>query len=208
MLTDCGCAGVFDGMCGWDASVNGIGEAGAVALAKALESGQCQLTTLKIYCESMRLAARAAGLCCACRSGRHARSVARVRCTRVERRAWVALLDAERLRLSLLFLLCVWAASGGNGIGRATCNRVDRRVRICRRASRDAPLMAARWRLALATGLVSRLCEHSVLADCPLDIISKCGTYCSTQVALRILVAQSTGHQRHTSGGTEHCLIQ
>ena len=53
MLTDCGCAAVFDGMCGWDASVNGIGDAGAVALAKALGSGQCQLKSLNLGCESM-----------------------------------------------------------------------------------------------------------------------------------------------------------
>ena len=43
-------------MCGWDASGNGIGDAGAVALAKALESGQCQLQSLVLACESMRLA--------------------------------------------------------------------------------------------------------------------------------------------------------
>eukprot|EP01043_Picozoa_sp_COSAG02_P071726 COSAG02_NODE_13224_length_1423_cov_4.558157_2_plen_95_part_00 len=55
MLTDCGCGAVFDGMCGWDASDNGIGEAGAVALAKALESGQCQLKSLDLRCESMCL---------------------------------------------------------------------------------------------------------------------------------------------------------
>eukprot|EP01043_Picozoa_sp_COSAG02_P071725 COSAG02_NODE_13224_length_1423_cov_4.558157_1_plen_181_part_10 len=53
MLTDCGCAAVSDGMCGWDASGNLIGEAGAVALAKALESGQCQLKSLNLFSESM-----------------------------------------------------------------------------------------------------------------------------------------------------------
>ena len=49
-------------MCGMDATVNGIGDAGAVALAKALESGQCQLQSLDLRGESMRLAACAAGL--------------------------------------------------------------------------------------------------------------------------------------------------
>ena len=59
MLTDCGCAAVFDGMCGWDASGNGIGDAGAVALAKALGSGQCQLKSLNLGCESMCVLPRA-----------------------------------------------------------------------------------------------------------------------------------------------------
>ena len=43
-------------MCGLGASDNGIGEAGAVAVAKALESGQCQLKSLDVTGESMRLA--------------------------------------------------------------------------------------------------------------------------------------------------------
>ena len=62
MLTRCGCtAAVW--MCGWDAAGNGIGDTGAVALAKALESGQCQLKSLNLGCESMCLAAScAAGL--------------------------------------------------------------------------------------------------------------------------------------------------
>ena len=55
MLTDCGCAAVFDGMCGWDASGDDIGDAGAVALAKALGSGQCQLKSLYLGGESMCL---------------------------------------------------------------------------------------------------------------------------------------------------------
>ena len=50
MLTDCGCGAVL--MCGWDASVNKIGDAGAVALAKALESGQCKLESLNLGSES------------------------------------------------------------------------------------------------------------------------------------------------------------
>ena len=87
MLTDCGCAAVFDGMCGWDASDNGIGDAGAVALAKALESGQCQLESLDLNGESVCLAACGAGLC-AFRSGWHA-SFGRWRvCVRSGGRVW------------------------------------------------------------------------------------------------------------------------
>ena len=107
MLTDCGCAAVFDGMCGWDASGNGIGDAGAVALAKALGSGQCQLKSLNLGCESMCVLPRAllgcarfvpAGMLFVGRS---------VACVRAEWRACVALLDAERLRVSCCcFLMC------------------------------------------------------------------------------------------------------
>ena len=50
-------------MCGWDAPDNRIGDAGAVALAKALESGQCQLKSLILSGESMCLVACAAELC-------------------------------------------------------------------------------------------------------------------------------------------------
>ena len=46
-------------MCGMDATDNGIADAGAVALAKALESGQCQLKSLDLSRESMRLAGAA-----------------------------------------------------------------------------------------------------------------------------------------------------
>ena len=90
MLTDCGCAAVFDGMCGWDASVNGIGEAGAVALAKALESGQCQLKSLNLNSESM----------CLCRM-----------------RCWAVRLSF-RLACSLSVgrsVVCVCVRSGGRG---------------------------------------------------------------------------------------------
>ena len=55
MLTDCACIAVC--VCGWDAAGNGIGEAGAVALAKALESGQCTLNSLDLSGESTCLAA-------------------------------------------------------------------------------------------------------------------------------------------------------
>ena len=105
----------------------------------------------------------------------------------------MALLDAERLRVSCCcFLMCGMDATD-NDIGDAS-DRVACALRICAAASRDAPLVAARCRLALAMGLVSRLCEHSVLADCPLDCISRCGTYCSTRLAIRFLVAKSTEH--------------
>ena len=81
-----------------DATVNGIGDAGAVALAKALESGQCQLKSLDLFSESVCLAACGAGLCAfSFRLACFFRSVA---CVRAEWRACVALLDAERLRVS------------------------------------------------------------------------------------------------------------
>ena len=117
-----------------------------------------------------------------------------VACVRAEWRACVALLDAERLRVSCCcFLMCGMDATG-KGIGGVVFDRVACASRICAAASRDAPLVAARCRLALAMGLVSRLSEHSVLVDCPLDCISRCGTYCSTRLAIRFLVAKSTEH--------------
>ena len=91
------------------------------------------------------------------------------------------------------FLMCGMDATG-NHIGEVVFDRVAWASRICAVASRDAPLVAARCRLALAMGLVSRLSEHSVLVDCPLDCISICGTYCSTRLAIRFLVAKSTEH--------------
>ena len=119
------------------------------------------------------------------------RSVARVR---AGWRACAALWDAERLRVSCCcFLMCGMGATG-NRIGVVVSDRVACASRICAAASREAPLVAARCRLALAMGLVSRLCEHSVLVDCPLDCISICGTYCSTRLAIRFLVAKSTEH--------------
>ncbi len=56
-LTDCCfCVCVFFVfLCGWGASVIRIGEAAAVALAKALETGHCQLKRLFIHGESMRV---------------------------------------------------------------------------------------------------------------------------------------------------------
>eukprot|EP01043_Picozoa_sp_COSAG02_P092963 COSAG02_NODE_29519_length_567_cov_3.955128_1_plen_149_part_01 len=93
-------------MCGMDATGNRIGNEGALALAKALESGQCQLKSLNLSSESVCLAACGAGLC-AFRSGWHA-SFGRWRvCVRAEWRVCVALLDAERLRVSCCcFLMC------------------------------------------------------------------------------------------------------
>ena len=109
---------------------------------------------------------------------------------RAEWRACAALLDAERLRVSwCCFLMCGMDATA-NGIGVVVSDRVACALRICR----EAPLVAARCRLALAMGLVSRLSEHNVLVDCPLDCISICGTYCSTRLAIRFLVAKSTEH--------------
>ena len=106
----------------------------------------------------------------------------------------MALLDAERLRVSCCcFLMCGMDATG-NAVGVVASDRVACASRICAAASREAPLVAARCRLALAMGLVSRLSEHSVLVDCSLDCISICGTYCSTRLAIRFLVAKSTEH--------------
>ena len=74
-------------MCGRDAPGNDIGDAGVVALAKALESGRCQLESLDLGCESVCLATCDAGLC-AFRSGWHA-SFGRWRvCVRSGGRAW------------------------------------------------------------------------------------------------------------------------
>ena len=98
--------------------------------------------------------------------------------------------------------MCGWDALSGNGIGAVVSDRVACAERICAAAARDAPLVAARCRLALAMGLVSRLCEHSVLADCPMDCISRCGTYFSTQLAIRFLVAKSTGHSGAAMGSS------
>ena len=58
-------------MCGMGTTDNGIGDAGAVAIAKALGSGQCPLEILDLTGESVCLATCGAGLC-AFRSGWHA----------------------------------------------------------------------------------------------------------------------------------------
>ena len=82
----------------------------------------------------------------------------------------------------------------------AASDRVACAADVCAAAARDAPLVAARCRLALAMGLVSRLCAHSVLADCPMDCISICGAYCSTQLAIRFLVTKSAGRSGAARG--------
>ncbi len=61
MLTDCVCTAVFS-TCGWGASDNRIGEAGGVALAKAVESGRCQRVCLERESIIVCLAACASGL--------------------------------------------------------------------------------------------------------------------------------------------------
>ena len=71
-------------MCGWDVAGNPIGDTGAVALAKALESGQSQLKNLILSGESMCLAACATRLGALCSGCQHAVG----RC--VDWRAWVA----------------------------------------------------------------------------------------------------------------------
>ena len=54
MLSECACALLLLlCVCGWDAAGNSIGDAGAVALAKALESGQCKLESLDLEGESV-----------------------------------------------------------------------------------------------------------------------------------------------------------
>ena len=106
----------------------------------------------------------------------------------------MALVAAERLRVSCCCCLMRGTDATDNGIGVVVSDRVARASRVCAAASREAPLAAARCRLALAMGLVSRLSEHSVLVDCPSDCISICGTYCSTRLAIRFLVAKSTEH--------------
>ena len=114
-------------------------------------------------------------------------------CVHAEWRAWAALLAADRLRVPCCFWMC-GRDSPGNRIGDVASDRVACALSLCAEASREAPFAAARCRLALATGLVSRLCEHSVLVECPMDCITRCGTYCSTQLVMRFLVAKSTEH--------------
>ena len=59
-------------MCGMDATANRIGEAGAVALAKALESGQCKLQSLDLEGESLCLGTMRCWAVRLFRSGWHA----------------------------------------------------------------------------------------------------------------------------------------
>eukprot|EP01046_Picozoa_sp_COSAG06_P072961 COSAG06_NODE_21591_length_751_cov_6.576687_1_plen_94_part_01 len=92
-----------------DATGNRIGDAGAVALAKALESGQCQLKILDLACESVCLAACGAGLC-AFRSGWHA-SFGRWR-------VWRFWMLSDCVCPAAVFLMCGMDATD-NGIGEA-----------------------------------------------------------------------------------------
>ena len=61
-----------------------------------------------------------------------------------------------------------------------------------------ARITAARCRLALAKGLSSRLCEHSVLRDCPIECISSCGSFCSAKLVLCVLMAQPVDAKKDT----------
>jgi hypothetical protein len=90
----------------------------------------------------------------------------------------------------------VWDASG-NDISAATFDRLVVATRICA----AAPMAAARCRLALATGLLLRFGEHSVVAYCPTDCIQRCASCCSTKLVLHFLMAQSTGRSV-AAGGT------
>ena len=53
-----------------------------------------------------------------------------------------------------------------------------------------ARIAAARCRLALAKGASLRLCEQSVLRDCPIECISSCGSFCSAKLVMRFSMAQ------------------
>jgi hypothetical protein len=149
-------------------------------------------------------AACGAGLC-GCRSGWHAlcRSVGRwcVCVCGVEGVGGAFGMLTDCGCASVSDGMCGWDASV-NGIGAAASDRVPCATRLCAAAARDAPLVAARCRLALAMGLASSLCEHSVLADCPMDCISRCGAYCSTQLAIRWLVAMSAGRSGAARGNS------
>ena len=50
MLVECACVVAL--MCGCDVADNDIGDVGVVAVAKALESGQCKLDSLDLTSES------------------------------------------------------------------------------------------------------------------------------------------------------------
>ena len=94
MVIDCACMVV---VCGWAVADTRVGDAGAVALAKALESGQCQLKELVLRSESTLLAACATR----CRwATLHRLSVG----TMCALEAAAAGVDGDRLRV---WLLCV-----------------------------------------------------------------------------------------------------
>ena len=103
--------------------------------------------------------------------------------------------------------MCGWDAPG-NRIGPVASEQVASALRVCAAACREAPLFAARCRLALAMGISSRLSEHSVLADCPLDCISRCGFFCSTRLAIRVLVAQSAERSGGAARDTTSAVVE
>ena len=96
---------------------------------------------------------------------------------------------------ALLLLLCVcgWDAAD-NSIGEV----VEKRVTDALHLGVLARITAARCRLALAKGLSSRLCEQSVLWDCPIECISSCGSFCSAKLVLRFLMAQPVEAKKDT----------
>ena len=102
------------------------------------------------------------------------------------REGWRQRDDAERMRVYCCCrCVCGWDAAG-NGIVAVVYNRVaDALYR-----GLSARITAARCRLALAKGLSSRLCEQSVLEDCPIECISNCGSFCSAKLVLRFSMAQ------------------
>ena len=103
------------------------------------------------------------------------------------REGWRQRDDAERMRVHCCCrCVCGWDAADNNIGGQVVYNRVvDALYR-----GLSARIAAARCRLALAKGLSSRLCEHSLLEDCPIECISNCGSFCSAKLVLRFSMAQ------------------
>ena len=89
--------------------------------------------------------------------------------------------------------VCGWDAAD-NRIGEV----VEKRVTDALHLGVLARITAARCRLALAKGLSSRLCEQSVLLDCPIECISSCGSFCSGKLVLRFLMAQPVEARKDT----------
>lgn len=89
--------------------------------------------------------------------------------------------------------VCGWDAAG-NRICEAVANRVADALHL----GVLARITAARCRLALAKGLSSRLCEESVLRDCPIDCVWICGSFCSVKLVLDFIVAQAVEAKKDT----------
>ena len=89
--------------------------------------------------------------------------------------------------------MCGWDAAD-NRIGEV----VEKRVTDALHLGVLARITAARCRLALAKGLSSRLCEQSVLWDCPIECISSCGSFCSAKLVLRFLMVQPAEARKDT----------